>query len=66
MSDHFGTLYIKELRVFMAHSVSYVFHFIFLELEDRIEKIKKICELIDKLPPAHYETLKYFCRHLQR
>ena len=36
-----------------------------LELEDRIEKIKKICELINKLPPAHYETLKYFCRHLQ-
>jgi len=36
------------------------------KLEDRYEVIKKMCELIDMLPPAHYETLKYFCRHLQR
>lgn len=36
------------------------------KIEDAVERIKSCHLAVLKLPPAHYETLKYLMRHLQR
>ncbi|XP_057292883.1 N-chimaerin-like isoform X3 [Hydractinia symbiolongicarpus] len=37
-----------------------------VKMEDRLDIIKSLASVLKCLPAAHYETLKYFCRHLQR
>ncbi|XP_047136749.1 beta-chimaerin isoform X1 [Hydra vulgaris] len=37
-----------------------------IKQENAFEQIKSLSSAIKELPPAHYETLKYLCRHLQR
>ncbi|XP_066928699.1 N-chimaerin-like isoform X2 [Clytia hemisphaerica] len=37
-----------------------------VKMEDKSDVLKALSTALKSLPPAHYELLKYFCRHLQR